>query len=422
MSIRISTQTIYNIGVSQIGSLTSAMVHTQQQLSTGLKNLNAADDPVASARALEVTQSQAINTQLVTNRQNANSSLSQEEVALASTTSLIQSVQTLAVQAGDGSLTQSDRQSLATQLQGQLSDLLGQANTADGAGGYLFSGYQSTTVPFTQTPAGATYQGDQGQRVLQVGSTRQIPVTDSGSSIFENIPTGNGKFVTGVDPNNYTRGGTGIIAPGSVSDPTQLTGDSYAINFSVTPSPTPGSPAVTTYTVMDTTLNQPVPATPNPAVPVPYTSGGNIGFDGLQFQISGAPADGDSFTVQPSQKQSLFTTVQNLINALNAPSEGGPGQASLANSLNQANSSLSNALDNVLTVRASVGSRLSELDTLDSSGSDLNLQYSTTLSNLQDVDTVSAISQYTQQQTNLDAAQKSFKTLSGLSLFNYIGT
>jgi flagellar hook-associated protein 3 FlgL len=42
------------------------------------------------------------------------------------------------------------------------------------------------------------------------------------------------------------------------------------------------------------------------------------------------------------------------------------------------------------------------------------------LSNLIEVDTVQAISLFTQQQINLEAAQKSYKTLTGLSLFNFI--
>src|SRR5471030_1872928 len=109
MSLRISSQTIFDVGVKQIGSINSSILHTQ----------------------------------LATNRKTANSSLSQEDVALASSMTIIQNVMTLATNAGDGSLSQADRGSLATELQGQLNDLLGQANTADGAGGYLFSGYKS---------------------------------------------------------------------------------------------------------------------------------------------------------------------------------------------------------------------------------------------------------------------------------------
>ena len=419
MTMRISSKTIYDVGVGQIGSLQTALARTQQQLATGRKNLTAADDPIATARALELTQSQDMNTQRVTNRSNAKGMLSLETVALASSTSILQDIKTLTVNAGNGSMTDKDRESLAVELEGRLADLLGQANTSDGAGGYIFSGYKSTTLPFTQTATGAAYQGDQGQRELQVGSTRKLPVSDSGSSVFEFNATGNGNFVTSPDAANFDRGGSGIISAGSVKDATQLTGHKYQIDFQVVPA-TPGVPKVTTYTVTDLTLNQPVPATPVPAVPQPYISGQNITFDGVQFDVKGDPADQDNFTVEPSTKQSIFTTVSDLIKALRSPGDGAAGQASLNNMLNQAHVNIDNATDNLLSVQAAVGSRLKELDYLDSSGDDLNLQYATTLSTLQDVDTVAAISLFTQQQTTLDAAQKSFKSLSGLSLFNYI--
>lgn len=419
MIMRISSKTIYDVGVGQISSLQSALARTQSQLSTGRKNLTAADDPIATARALEVTQSQGINTQLVTNRANAKSMLSLETVALHSSGTIMQDIKTLLVNAGNGSMTQKDRESLAVELEGRLQDLLGQANSSDGVGGYVFSGYKSTTLPFTQTATGAAYQGDQGQRSLQVGSTRTLPISDSGASVYENNATGNGTFVTGAAPGNFDRGGNGIISGGSVKDSTQLTGNRYQIDFQVVPA-TPGVPKVTTYTVTDLTLNQPVPATPVPAVPQPYVSGQNITFDGLQFDIKGDPADLDSFSVEPSTKQSVFTTITDIISALRAPGDGPAGQASLTNKLNQAHLNIDNAYDNMLSIESAVGSRLKELDYLDSSGDDLNLQYATTLSGLQDVDVVKAISLFTQQQTNLDAAQKSFKTMAGLSLFNYI--
>ena len=415
MSLRISTQTIYNVGVNQITNLQTQMSRTQNQLATGRRILAASDDPIASARALEVSQSQAVNLQQATNRDNAKSNLSQEEVALASATVLLQDVKTLAVNAGNGGMTQKDRESLATEMEGKLNDMLGVANTSNGEGGYVFAGFRSTTLPYTLTPTGAAYQGDQGQRVLQVGPTRQLPISDSGFAVFDNNITGNGTFQTGAAAGNYGRGGSGIISPGSVQDPTKLTGHQYQIDFQVVASPSPGVQGTTTYTVTDLTLNQPVTATPQP-----YVSGQNIAFDGLQFNIQGKPADLDQFTIDPSAKQSVFTTLRDLITALRAPGDGAAGQASLNNALNRVQSNVDNATDNVLSVRSAVGSRLKELDYLDSAGDDANLQYKTTLSNLQDVDTVQAISLFAQQQTNLDAAQKSFKSATSLSLFNYI--
>ena len=80
--MRISTNSIYATSTAQLGTLQSQLARTQMQLSTNKKLLAPSDDPIASARALEVTQSQSINAQYSTNRANARSALSQEEVSL----------------------------------------------------------------------------------------------------------------------------------------------------------------------------------------------------------------------------------------------------------------------------------------------------------------------------------------------------
>ncbi|QJE00930.1 flagellar hook-associated protein FlgL [Massilia forsythiae] len=408
MSIRISTNAIFEAGTSQINTLQSQIAKTQMQLSTNKRMLSAADDPIASAKALELTQSQSMNTQFGTNRSNAKTSLSLVDQSMQDVSAQITSIQSLIVTAGNGGYSASDREALATELQGRLTDLIGLANTSDGTGGYLYSGYKTGTQPYVQTPTGATYQGDQGQRNLQVGTSRSMSVSENGSAIFDAIPTGNGKFTTTAAAANT---GSGIIAPGTVTDSSKLTGHDYAVAFSVS-----GTPAVTTYSVSD---NSTSPATAVLANQ-PYKEGTAIAFDGVSFDVKGAPADGDSFTVAPSQKQSVFTTLTNLISTLRTSADGSTGKAALANGLASAGANMKNALDNVLTVQASVGARLKEVDNLDSTGDDLNVQYQTTLSGLQDLDMVKAISLFSQQQTTLQAAQVSFKTMSGLSLFNYI--
>jgi flagellar hook-associated protein 3 FlgL len=408
--MRISSNTIFETGMNQLGNLYTGMAKTQQQLSTNRRMITAADDPIASARALEVTQSKSINTQFEVNRQNARGSLSQVELALNGVTTLLQDVQTLAVNGGDGALSPADRNSIATEIEGRLADLLGLANSADGSGGHLFSGFRTTTTPFTQTATGAQYHGDQGQRLLQVGSARQLGISDSGSAVFEANPTGNGTFETRATAGNT---GTGIIAAGAVANAALLAGRdyNYVVDFTVA-----GTPAVTTYTVTDM-----LPVPPVVVVPAtPFTPNQQITFDGASFDIRGNPANGDSFTVVPSQNQSVFQTFTDLINTLRAPTKSAADNATLTNGLNKAHDNLNSALDNVLSVRASIGSRLKELDYLDSSGQDMDVQYASTLSQLQDLDMVQALSLFTQQQFTLEAAQKSYKTLTGLSLFNII--
>lgn len=402
--MRISTNTIFESGASRLSELQVALNRTQQQISANRRVLTPSDDPIASARALEVTQSQSMNAQYATNRGYATDSLNLEESVLASVTRLIQDVQTQVVEAGNAAYDDVQRKYIATDLRGRLEELIGLANTRDSEGNYLFSGFQTSTQPFNTTATGAQYMGDQGQRNLQVGSVRQMSISDSGDSVFSRIPSV-GSYMTAAAAGNAP----GTSASLAVTNVAQLTGHSYNVVFDVTA-------GVTTYSINDLTTGTSV-STGNA-----YASPQTISFAGLAMTITGAPGDSDAFTAtQPTGTKSVFQSVNDLITLLETPVAASTTlKQNLASGLAVANTNLSNALDNVLTVRASVGSRLKELETLDSAGTDRDLQYQDALSKLQDLDYYKAISDLSLQKTTLEAAQQSFAKLTNLSLFNYL--
>lgn len=434
--MRISTNTIYDLGVGGMQQQTSALIKTQQQLATGRRILTPQDDPVGAARVLEVSQSKSINAQFDVNTNSATSALGLEENALTSIGGLIQDVRTIALNAGNPTLDHNNLVSLAADLRGRYQELMGLANTNDGNGQYLFSGYQGATIPFSETSPGVVqYNGDEGQRLMQIGASRQIAVSDPGSDVFMQIKNGNGTFVTAASTTNT---GTGLVSPGTVLDPAKwnvaTNNKDFTIRFDVDSTV---SPAVTTYDIVDNVTGNSL-LTGNPAVATgpylrTYASGSAISlktqsppdttatpFDyGAELSIQGAPLDGETFSVKASTNESLFTTLDNLITALETARVPG-NQTALMNNLNTALSNLDNGLDRTLSVRASVGARMKEIDSVKSAGEDTALQYDQTLSGLQDLDYAKAISDLTMQQNGLEAAQKSFLKIQGLSLFNYI--
>ena len=408
--MRISTSSIYSANLNLLNQQQTQLLHTQQQIATQRRILTPADDPIASARALEISQSDASNSQYATNRNVVQHSASLSESVLQSVTNLLQDVRTVAVNAGSGALTNSDKQTFATDLSGRLEELVTLANSTDGVGNYLFSGFQGRTQPFASTSAGVQYQTDDGQRMIQVSGSRQLAASDSGADIFMRVKDGNGTFNVEAAAANT---GSGIVSLGATTNPALLTGNNYQVTFSVVA-------GVTTYGVTNITPGALVPVPI--AAGTPYVSGQVISFDGLQFDITGAPASGDVFTVAPSTNESIFKTISNLITALRTPNSlgGAVAAAEFTNSRNQALNSLDRGIDNVLTVRASLGTRLSELEALQSTGESIGEQYKQTLSQLQDLDFNKAISDLTQQKISLEAAQKSFLAVSELSLFNYM--
>jgi flagellar hook-associated protein 3 FlgL len=402
--MRISTSQLYDQGATGMNNQLSALNKTQQQISSGLRILTPADDPAASASVLQVSQLQSVNTQYQSNRTSANNTLGTEDSVLQQVSNLIVSAQSLTTSAGNATLSNSDRANIATQLQAQLQELVGLANSHDGAGNYLFAGNQSTSQPFSQNGATIQYGGDSGTKATQVSGSQQIAVNDSGEQVFMAVPAGNGTFGTAASSSNT---GTGVIDNGSVTDTSLLTHDNYSLNFAV-------SGGATTYSVVDTTTGTTV-SSGNP-----YTSGSSISVAGMQVNITGSPAGGDQFTLTSGGTQSLFKTFQNLINVLSTPVSTAADSANLNNGLNAALSGLNSGLNSVLETRASVGSRMNELTSLDTMGTALDTQYQQNLSQLRDLDYTKALSDFSQQQTALEAAQKSFTQVMGLSLFNYI--
>lgn len=406
--MRISSSTIFDGNVAVLGQQQARLVQTQQQIASGRRLTSAAVDPVAATRALDVAQADAVITQQTANRGAARDPVSIAESTLQSVTTLIQDAKTAAVYAGNGSLNASDRATLATDLNGRLQELVGLANNTDGNGNYLFSGFQSKTPPFVATPAGISYAGDDGQRLVQVSAGRQMATSDSGADVFMRIKNGNGTFVTQPNALPLPNGGTGVISAGTVTNSALLTGNNYSVSFSVPP----GVGGAMTYTVNNVTTGMPVTG----QVAQPYVSGQAIAFDGMQMTVQGTPNSGDSFNVAPSTNVSLFKTLADLIATLNAPVVG----SSLTNGLNTGMNNLDAALSNVLNTRATLGLRLNEIDSLQVTGDNMSLQLKQSLSALQDTNVTQAISDLTQQQTTLQAAQKSFAQIANLTMFTYL--
>nr|WP_315481208.1 flagellar hook-associated protein FlgL [uncultured Undibacterium sp.] len=403
--MRISTNTIYESGGARISDLQVSLNRTQQQIASGRRILNPSDDPIGSARALVISQTDAVNDQYAVNRKNATNTLSIAEDTLSNVTTVLHNVKTLVVSAGNGTLTDQERGYIANELQGSLDQLFGFANATDGTDAYLFSGFSSTIAPYTKTQGGAQYNGDQGPRFLQVDTSRQIPISDIGSAIFGNIRTSAGQFNVRPNPSNVGQ----TVATAAINVPTtaNLTGNNYEVAFD-------GLGA--NFTITNKTTG--VVVVPSTAYASPQT----VTVDGMDITLTntpGAPGPNDKFSIQPGN-QNIFETLTDLINTLKSPAGNVPQKLELTANLSQANSNIDKSLSNVLLARTGLGTALKELENLNNAGESMGVIYKQELSALQDLDYAKAITELNQNQVVLQAAQQSFVKTSSLSLFNYI--
>lgn len=401
--MRVSTNQLQQAGVNAILDQQFQAGKTQLQIASGQRILTPSDDPVGSTRILDLEQAIKITDQYQANAEQARARLGLEETVLTSAGNLLQRARELAIQGNNDTLNKDDRASLAVEVRELLAQMLALANTKDANGEYIFAGYQGLTQPFAANGAGGfTYNGDAGQRFLQIGPTRQIAIGDSGSAVFREIRTGNGVFTTQSNPANT---GTGIIAPGTVSG--SFTSDTYTITFIQA---VPTNPV--TYEVRDSGGALVTSGT--------YTDNANIGFNGASVSVTGQPANNDRFTVSPSANQDVFTTLQNFASALESGATAGAGLAQFHNAINRFLADVNQVEEQILAVRASVGARHNVIDDQKNSNDSFTLQAESALSLIQDLDYAEAISQLNRQLLGLEAAQQAYIRVQGLSLFNFL--
>ncbi|WP_347115893.1 flagellar hook-associated protein FlgL [Leclercia sp. S52] len=313
--MRISTQMMYQQNMRGITDSQSKWLSYGEQMSTGKRVNRPSDDPIAASQAVVLSQAQAENSQFKLARSFASQRVGLEESVLSQVTTALQSAQDKIVYAGNGSLSDNDRSSIATDLQGIRDQLVNLANSTDGNGRYIFAGYKTDAPAFDQ--ATGAYDGGDTPIRQQVDSARNMQISHTGSEVFESF--------------------TSNAAP------------------------------------------EPDGSTP---------------------------------------EKNLFKIIDSAIAALKTPVSGDQDKTDqLSLDIDKANRGLRNSLDNVLTVRADLGTKLTELDALDTLGSDRTLGQTQQMSDLIDVDWNAAISSYTMQQAALQASYKAFSDMQGMSLF-----
>jgi flagellar hook-associated protein 3 FlgL len=384
--------------LSAIGTLESNINQTQNQMSSGLQFTTASQNPTAAGSVNNYEQALAQSQQYGTNATSAQTNLNTEDNALTQVQSQLQSLRSLALEANSGILTNSNLSAIATQAVQIQNSLLSLANTTNGNGEYIFGGFNAQTQPFTLSATGATYNGDQGQRQVQIAAGQTVADGDNGDTVFNQIKTGNGTFTVSAAAGNT---GSGVVGATTVSNPAAYNGGSYAISFAAGGAyqVTQGATVVATGT---------------------YTDGGTIAFNGVQVTLSGQPATGDSFTLAPSTNQSLFTTVQNLVNSLQTGVTTPASSTALNNSINSAINNIDQALSQTSNVQASVGGRLNAITTQQSVATSQQTQLQQSITNLQGLDYAGAVTTLDQQNTTLSAALQAYTMTQGLSLFKFL--
>jgi len=211
MSVRLNP----DITPDLLASIEQAQQNQQtaiQQMSTGRSVNNLSDNPAAAAGLVGNNALSSENDQFLTNVSDVQGKLQTADSALSNATQLLTTAITVGTQGANGTLSDSDRQALAQQVQGLQQQMLGLANTAY-EGVYVFGGTNVSAPPFAQdasSSSGVQYNGNSHVTSVQIAEGTSVQTNVAGSQLFLN--SGGNVFSALNDLANALTSGNGIAA------------------------------------------------------------------------------------------------------------------------------------------------------------------------------------------------------------------
>jgi len=416
--MRFSSLQTFTRGTDQMIGLSSQVNKTQEQISSGTRLLTASEDPVASSQVFKLEQEGRVREQYTDNITLLNTRLELEEAALSSVNDILIRVKELTIQGNNGSLGLTDREAIVAELSVRQEELADLMNTRDASNEYLFSGFKGSTQPFVDNGVGNyTYQGDEGQRFIQIASSTRVPSNDSGKTVFVDVDSAQPTFRTSENPTNRASP-PALISAGLVRDQ-QAFNEVYPEDFIIEfQNPDDmlllGQPAGLNYNIIQKSDGRVVESN------VTFNESVKIEFNGIELTIAGSPSIGDTYMIESTDNQDILTTMSRLIDGMSNLTLSAEDQETYQQLMVDSLVNVDNAQTSVLEVRAEIGARMNTLQTTQELHEEVDVISVGLISSLKDLDYAEAVSQLTFESFVLQAAQQSYAKISGLSLFNSI--
>ncbi|OKY24708.1 MULTISPECIES: flagellar hook-associated protein FlgL [Thalassotalea] len=405
--MRVSTAQFYYQNSLQLSNKQSGVNDQIGYISSGKRVLTAKDDAVQFGTLTGYKDELANIEKYKRNISQAESRNSLIETSFANATDIMQEFKQRFIQVQNGTQSDSDLLALADLAKDSLEQMLDIANLKDETGGYIFSGYQIDVQPFSLQPDNSVvYQGDSGERQLQIAKSVNVPTNLAGDDAFMKAPNTIGDYSAVYNTNNsgirvnraeIINPGLNNVTPGAGFPP------DYNFNF------------VTATDLVVTDADGDVMAniagyTPGQIVSLP---------NGVEVQIDGNPLPGDNFDLTPQQNVSVFETMKQAIDWIsqgNNPADPTQHKVDYDNILSQIDS----ALNQVVSNQTTAGIRLQLIENQENNHLDSELYLQKGRSNIEDLDYAKAIAEFEQSKVSLQAAQQTFVQVKNLSLFNYL--
>lgn len=408
--MRVTTNLIYDQNLRHINTNQGNLVDIQQQLASGKKLLRPSDDPVGATQVIRLTEELDKIKQYQRNSDLTTNALELQETALRSINEIVNRARVLTIQSANGIYSSEDRKAIGAEIEQIRNQVLDLMNTRNASGEYIFAGYQSSSQAFEFNPSANASQvaflGDDGENQMQISDSVRIQSTSSGKSIFQEVFARLNFDIASQSPGMNVE--TAKIAE-------QGTFDSFhKENFD------PINPANNQYQIEILAGDQ-LSITNIGTGAVVSTQAFEVGqavrFAGMQFSLEGLAGDSLEINLNRPEKKNLAETLNDMFIALTSDTISAPDfAAAIDNTL----VGLDNGLQKMSLESSSIGARLNIAQSIKESNLDNEIALQAARSSIEDVDYAKASTEFSKQETALQAAFQSFPRVSNLSLFNYL--
>lgn len=421
--MRVSTFQYYQSSSNNMSNLQSAVTEQVKYLSSGKQVLTAKDAPVENSTLQGYKNELQLIEQYSTNITQADNKNNRQEVSLSSAQDVLMQAQESLINANNGAYTTEDLEAISQAMKSGLNQLIELANTQSETGDYIFSGYQSSTKPFSiDSNNQVTYSGDSGTQFLKISTLTEVVTARPGDDVFLDVPNITGDFSVSYLSN--------VAVPPEPYEVDEDDADVYVESAKIVDRQSYNASAMTPDLTFDfTDVNADgiteVTITDGSATivhgPVDFIEGTPIAFNGMEVDLDGNPLPGDQFTLAESTDKSIFDTMKEAIEWIDTLAEGNLDDSKLHQvEYKHLLSQLNESFNHITSVRADVGVTLKAIDTQKNIHLDVEVMVETAAGAIENLDFAKAISDFEQQQLSLQAAQQTFSQIQGLSLFNYI--
>ncbi|WP_289117300.1 flagellar hook-associated protein FlgL [uncultured Idiomarina sp.] len=401
--MRLSTSLFYQRAQDSLTTSQSRLDKVQLQLTKQTRILSPADDPIGNSQVLALDEKLAQNAQFDRNSTTLENNLRREESVLSNMVDFVQKARTLAVNAGNGSLSAENREAVALELRNIEQALFDFTNSQDEAGEYIFAGYQNRIQPmeYDQGTESYSYRSDDGQREIQLSPSLYLPAGDPGSKVFSNLSKRLDLEFTA---------GQGFVEEYRATNIDDL--DAYWDGTPNTASATIEITAGNNYQVVDaggTTLASGA-----------YTPGMEIEFEGVAVKTSESMGVGDQIDLNIGEpvSRNILTQIGDLADSLE--NSGPEGKNFFRQEIASSLTAFDDAISSLTDTQAKIGARLNVLESSRLSNADIEIVNKKARSDISDVDYSTAVTDLIKNETIYSAAQQVFSRVSRLSLFDYL--